>query len=68
MLRGAVQRVVTSLLNCARIHCGAAVEEDFAFHLDRNRVQGRYDLLVERAGEVSVLDFKTGAVDDASAA
>lgn len=29
VLRGAVQRVVTSLLNCARIHCGAAIEEDF---------------------------------------
>lgn len=34
VLRGAVQRVVTSLLNCARIHCGAPIdgapiEEDF---------------------------------------
>lgn len=29
VLRGAIQRVVTSLLNCARIHCGAAIEEDF---------------------------------------
>lgn len=28
-LRGAIQRVVTSLLNCARIHCGADIEEDF---------------------------------------
>lgn len=28
-LRGAIQRVATSLLNCARIHCGADVEEDF---------------------------------------
>ena len=29
VLRGAIQRVVTSLLNCARIHCGAPIEEDF---------------------------------------
>lgn len=29
VLRGAIQRVVTSLLNCARIHCGAAIEENF---------------------------------------
>lgn len=28
-LRGAIQRIVTALLNCARIHCGAAIEEDF---------------------------------------
>ena len=29
VLRGAIQRVVGSLLNCARIHCGAQIEEDF---------------------------------------
>ena len=29
VLRGAIQRVVTSLLNCARIHCNAPIEEDF---------------------------------------
>lgn len=29
VLRGAIQRVVTSLLNCARIHCNASIEEDF---------------------------------------
>jgi DNA helicase-2/ATP-dependent DNA helicase PcrA len=40
------------------------VEEDFAFFVGRTKVQGRYDLVVERAGHVSVLDFKTGAVDD----
>jgi DNA helicase-2/ATP-dependent DNA helicase PcrA len=40
------------------------VEEEFAFYVDRNRVQGRYDLVVERGGQVSILDFKTGAVDD----
>jgi len=40
------------------------VEEEFAFYVDRNRVQGRYDLVVEQGGQVSILDFKTGAVDD----
>src|SRR6185295_16351459 len=37
---------------------------EFAFYVDRNRVQGRYDLVVEQGGQVSILDFKTGAVDD----
>jgi DNA helicase II / ATP-dependent DNA helicase PcrA len=40
------------------------VEEEFAFYVERNCVQGRYDLVVETAGHVSILDFKTGAVDD----
>jgi len=40
------------------------VEEEFAFYVDRNLLQGRYDLVVERGGQVSILDFKTGAVDD----
>jgi len=40
------------------------VEKDFAFMVDRTRVQGRYDLVVERPSGVTVLDFKTGAVDD----
>jgi DNA helicase-2/ATP-dependent DNA helicase PcrA len=39
------------------------VEEEFSFAVDRTRVIGRYDLLVERAGRVVVLDFKTGDVD-----
>jgi DNA helicase-2/ATP-dependent DNA helicase PcrA len=38
------------------------VEEDFAFLVDRTRVQGRYDLVVEDEGRVTILDFKTGAV------
>ena len=29
VLNDAMQNVVTSLLNCARIHCGADIEEDF---------------------------------------
>lgn len=28
-VRGAIQDVVTALLTCARIHCGAEIEEDF---------------------------------------
>ena len=45
-----------------------AVEEEFAFALDRNRVQGRYDLVLEEAGETTIVDFKTGDVRDAKAA
>jgi DNA helicase-2/ATP-dependent DNA helicase PcrA len=30
----------------------------------RTKVQGRYDLVVEREGRITILDFKTGAVDD----
>jgi len=41
-----------------------AVEEEFAFYLGRNKVQGRYDLVVEREGRISILDFKTSAIDD----
>jgi DNA helicase-2/ATP-dependent DNA helicase PcrA len=44
------------------------VEKEFVFHVDRSRVQGRYDLVVERDGHVTILDFKTGAVDDAKRA
>jgi DNA helicase-2/ATP-dependent DNA helicase PcrA len=45
-----------------------AVEEEFAFVLDRNRVQGRYDLVIEREGELAIVDFKTGDVRDEKAA
>jgi DNA helicase-2/ATP-dependent DNA helicase PcrA len=45
-----------------------AVEQAFAFDLERNRVQGRYDLVIERDGEVTIVDFKTGDVRDAKAA
>jgi ATP-dependent DNA helicase UvrD/PcrA len=46
------------------------VEKDFAFYLEGEgeaagtRVQGRYDLVVEEDGRITILDFKTGAVDD----
>ena len=40
------------------------VEQEFAFFVDRTKVQGRYDLVVEQEGHVTILDFKTGAVDD----
>ena len=45
-----------------------AVEEEFAFVLERNRVQGRYDLVIEREGEVVIVDFKTGGLRDDKAA
>jgi DNA helicase-2/ATP-dependent DNA helicase PcrA len=41
------------------------VEEEFGFPVGRNRVVGRYDLVVEREGRVTILDFKTGDVEDA---
>jgi DNA helicase-2/ATP-dependent DNA helicase PcrA len=40
------------------------VEQEFAFNVERTRVVGRYDLVVERGGRVTILDFKTGDVDD----
>jgi DNA helicase-2/ATP-dependent DNA helicase PcrA len=40
------------------------VEQEFAFYLGRDKVMGRYDLVVERDGHASILDFKTGEVDD----
>jgi DNA helicase-2/ATP-dependent DNA helicase PcrA len=45
-----------------------AVEEEFAFALDRVRVQGRYDLVIEKAGAVTIVDFKTGELRDTKAA
>ena len=45
-----------------------AVEQEFAFTLERNRVQGRYDLVIESAGAVTIVDFKTGDVRDSKAA
>jgi RecB family exonuclease len=41
-----------------------AVEQDFAFYLGDTKVVGRYDLVVEEAGRVTLLDFKTGSVDE----
>jgi DNA helicase-2/ATP-dependent DNA helicase PcrA len=40
----------------------SAVEQDFAFYVDRNKVVGRYDLVLEKNGHVTVVDFKTGDV------
>jgi DNA helicase-2/ATP-dependent DNA helicase PcrA len=45
-----------------------AVEQEFAFVVERNRVQGRYDLVVERDGHVTIVDFKTGDVREEKAA
>ncbi len=41
-----------------------AVEEEFAFQMERDRVQGRYDLVLEQGGETAIVDFKTGEVRD----
>jgi DNA helicase-2/ATP-dependent DNA helicase PcrA len=41
-----------------------AAEQEFAFYEGRNRVQGRYDLVAEREEGVTILDFKTGHVED----
>jgi DNA helicase-2/ATP-dependent DNA helicase PcrA len=45
-----------------------AVEQEFTFDVERNRIQGRYDLVLEREGRVTILDFKTGEVRDPRAA
>jgi DNA helicase II / ATP-dependent DNA helicase PcrA len=42
----------------------AAVEQEFSFMVDQTRVAGRYDLVVQDGGGTTILDFKTGAVDD----
>ncbi len=52
----------------ARALSPTGVEQEFSFFVGRNRVSGRYDLIVERAGQVSIIDFKTGAVDSAKKA
>jgi DNA helicase-2/ATP-dependent DNA helicase PcrA len=54
------------------------VEEEFAFYVGPparpgapeapTKVVGRYDLVVESDGQVTILDFKTGAVDEAKKA
>jgi DNA helicase-2/ATP-dependent DNA helicase PcrA len=46
----------------------SAVEQEFAFDVERNRVQGRFDLVAEKDGRVTIVDFKTGQVDEAKAA
>jgi DNA helicase-2/ATP-dependent DNA helicase PcrA len=46
----------------------SGVEQEFAFFVDRNKVVGRYDLVVEDEGGTTILDFKTGAVDEAKKA
>jgi DNA helicase-2/ATP-dependent DNA helicase PcrA len=45
-----------------------AVEQEFAFDVERNRIQGRYDLVAEKDGRVTILDFKTGDVSDTKTA
>jgi DNA helicase-2/ATP-dependent DNA helicase PcrA len=45
-----------------------AVEQEFAFTLERNRLQGRYDLVLEDDTGTTIVDFKTGEVLDQKAA
>jgi DNA helicase II / ATP-dependent DNA helicase PcrA len=45
-----------------------AVEQEFRFYIERNRMAGRYDLVVERDGQVSIVDFKTGGIETEAAA
>jgi DNA helicase-2/ATP-dependent DNA helicase PcrA len=45
-----------------------AVEAEFTFDVGRNRIQGRYDLVIEQEAHVTVLDFKTGEISDPKAA
>jgi DNA helicase-2/ATP-dependent DNA helicase PcrA len=40
------------------------VEKEFAFYVDRTKVAGRYDLVIDQGGDVVILDFKTGDVPD----
>ncbi len=42
----------------------SAVEKEFTFYVEHSKVQGRYDLVIEKDGYVTILDFKTGPVDD----
>jgi DNA helicase-2/ATP-dependent DNA helicase PcrA len=42
----------------------AAVEQEFSFMVDHTRVAGRYDLVLQDGAFTTILDFKTGAVDD----
>jgi DNA helicase-2/ATP-dependent DNA helicase PcrA len=39
------------------------IEEAFNFAVGRNRVSGRFDLVIARDGFVTIVDFKTGDVD-----
>jgi DNA helicase-2/ATP-dependent DNA helicase PcrA len=41
-----------------------AVEQEFSFRVDDTKVIGRYDLVVESEGRVTILDFKTSAMED----
>jgi DNA helicase-2/ATP-dependent DNA helicase PcrA len=52
----------------ARPWSPTGVEQEFAFAVGQTRVQGRYDLVIEDAGQVTILDFKTGSVRTAQEA
>jgi DNA helicase-2/ATP-dependent DNA helicase PcrA len=44
------------------------VEQEFSFYIEATRLLGRYDLVVARDGRITILDFKTGLVDDSKKA
>ncbi len=46
----------------------AAVEEEFSFMLDRNRIAGRFDRIDQRDGGVTIVDFKSSQIKDQKAA
>jgi len=46
----------------------AAVEEEFSFMLDRNRIAGRFDRVDHRDGGVTIVDFKSSQIKDQKAA
>jgi DNA helicase-2/ATP-dependent DNA helicase PcrA len=41
-----------------------AVEQEFSFQVGATRVIGRYDLVLQAGARTTILDFKTGSVDD----
>src|SRR6185503_17723695 len=41
-----------------------AVEQEFSFSVGATRVIGRYDLVLQAGSQTTLLDFKTGSVDD----
>jgi DNA helicase-2/ATP-dependent DNA helicase PcrA len=45
-----------------------AVEQEFTFDVERNRIRGRYDLVAGASDRVTIVDFKTGEVADLRAA
>jgi len=45
-----------------------SIEKEFRFRLGRDFINGRWDRIDDRAGEIVILDYKTSDVDDADKA